>query len=169
MVTEYQSHPVPEGTPEPLGTLMTQCFAYNPQDRPDFSVILDSLDQKEEQFVPATDAMPPDKAAQVPGYKGAMERQQAEADLKRISQPGVYLVRWSAKQKFYSVSYISSDYRIIHFGNVNNQESSSSKQPPTNYNQPKKKNRLYSIKDLKWLGFRQIMALLNITTISSTF
>jgi len=118
VVTEFQSHPVPEGTPEPLSTLIPQSFQFNPNDRPDYSVMLESLDQKEEQFVPANDCMPPDKASQVPGYKGAMERPTAEAELKKISQPGVYLVRWSAKQKFYSVSYISTDYRIIHFGNI---------------------------------------------------
>jgi hypothetical protein len=99
--------------------MITSCFAFNPEERPSFSALLDQVDQKDEEtFVPADDQMPPEKANQVPGYRGAVERAAAETELRRINQPGVYLVRWSSKQKFYSVSYISSDFRIIHFGNV---------------------------------------------------
>jgi len=73
-----------------------------------------------EEFVPRKTPLPSSETNSedfIQGYSGNMDRREAE-NLLMYAEPGVYLVRWSDRMKFYAISYVTEDRRMLHMGEI---------------------------------------------------
>jgi len=108
--------PQPPECPRDVYQLMLNCWKLNPEERPDFTQIVERLSRMEKDWKvsgsPGTRAllvtMPLSLASQSDfkevGWYGSKSREETE-DILQGTPQGTYLVRWSEKQKCYVLSY----------------------------------------------------------------
>jgi len=117
-----ESIPVPS-SPDPVNLQRTAVTHSNPEPKPEVKPepkVITKTDPSKEEFVPRKTPLPSSETNSedfIQGYSGNMDRREAE-NLLMYAEPGVYLVRWSDRMKFYAISYVTEDRRMLHMGEI---------------------------------------------------